>query len=265
MKSLLRDFYRRIKFYNSTPLNRKHDDVFLVEFPKSGVTWMSFILANIIQKLSGIPGNINFFNFTQYVPDINYSLNIGTAKNALGFRIIKSHSKYNPFYIHVILLIRNPFNVMLSYYKYLSALNVINMDFSKFLRSKKFGLETWVSHTESWLRKSKGGHRLQIVRYEDLSRDTFKTTESIFKILGVEIDEKILKDSVELSSFSEMKNLDKIYAENNPNYKLNFVRKGGTGTSEINIEDFNYILNNTKNLIPELWSDIDFKKVILTQ
>ncbi len=265
MIPLLRNLYRQIKYYHDTPFDLRQDDVYLVEFPKSGVTWLSFILANIIQKLSETPGNINFFNFTQYIPDVNYSKNIGNTRNTLGFRIIKSHAKYNPFYVHVILLVRNPFNVMLSYYKYLSQLNVIDTDFSKFLRNSKFGLQCWVEHTESWLRRGRGGHRLQIVRYEDLSQDTFKTTKYIFDTLGVELDEEILNDSIACSSFDEMKKLDKIYAENNPNYKLNFVRKGKTGTSEISTEDFNYILDNTKNLIPELWADIDFKKIILKQ
>ncbi len=265
MIPLIRDLYRRIKYYDSTPSDLRQDDVYLVEFPKSGVTWLSFILANTFQKLSGVPGNINFFNFTQYIPDVNYSRNIGNTKSELGFRIIKTHAKYNPFYSHVILLIRNPFNVMLSYYKYLSQLNVVNEDFSKFLKNKEYGLENWVSHTESWLRRAKGGHRLQIVRYEDISQNPLIIAEYIFKTLGIEVDEKILSNSIELSSFSEMKKLEKLYTENNPNYKLNFVRKGKTGTSEISIEDFNYILNNSKNLISDLWADIDFNKIILRQ
>ena len=50
MKSLIQDVYRCIKYYNSTPFTIKHDDLYLVEYPKSGVTWLSFIFANIIQK-----------------------------------------------------------------------------------------------------------------------------------------------------------------------------------------------------------------------
>jgi len=231
MRALLRYFFRRIKYYRTTPFDIKHDDLFLVEYPKSGVTWLTFLLANIIQQKSETNFNVNFFNFTQFVTDISYSKHINSPKNYLSYRVIKSHANYNPFYNHVIFIIRNPFNVMMSYYSYR-------------------------------LKRKSSENRLSIIRYEDIKNNTFKSMSNLVQILGWKIDNKIIENAVKLSSFEEMKLLEKKYSENNCSYNPIFVRKGQTGTKNIQEDDFNYIYKKAKDLINEFWSDIDFKQII---
>ena len=261
MKSLLRELYRRVKHYDSTPQNIRHDDLFLVEFPKSGITWLSFLLANIIQKKSNKEFKINFFNFSQFISDINYSKYIHLQNNFLPYRIIKSHANYNPFYNHVVFLIRNPFNVMMSYYSYLTSLGVINTNFNSFLKHKKFGLNSWKKHTESWLIKNARG-RVYLVRYEDLLNNPFKTITDLTDILGWEVEKQITEQAIELSSFSEMKKDEQKYADKNPKYNLTFVRKGKLGTKSMDSESYNYIFENCKDIIFKFWNDLDFKEVI---
>ena len=262
MRALLRYFFRRIKYYRTTPFDIKHDDLFLVEYPKSGVTWLTFLLANIIQQKSETNFNVNFFNFTQFVTDISYSKHINSPKNYLSYRVIKSHANYNPFYNHVIFIIRNPFNVMMSYYSYLTNLNIIDMNFENFLRNKKYGIDNWILHTKSWLKRKSSENRLSIIRYEDIKNNTFKSMSNLVQILGWKIDNKIIENAVKLSSFEEMKLLEKKYSENNCSYNPIFVRKGQTGTKNIQEDDFNYIYKKAKDLINEFWSDIDFKQII---
>ena len=263
MKTLLKDSYRRVKYYKSTPFSLKHDDLFLVEFPKSGITWLSFLLTNIIQQKSDISFNINFFNYTQFIADIHYSRHINLQKNYLPYRIIKSHSNYNPFYNHVILLIRNPFSVMLSYYSFLTSLKLINSNFENFLKHKKYGIDNWIFHTKSWLKKNRGGHRLYLIRYEDLKKGTYNSISQLTQMLGWNISNKIIEKAVTLSSFDEMKKLEKLYADNNPKYNLKFVRKGKTALKTIQKEDYNYIYKKTEDLINEFWNDINFKNLFL--
>ncbi len=265
MKTLIRDLYRKIKYYNSTPADLRQSDVFLVEFPKSGVTWLSFILGNLMILKSKNESSINFFNFTQYVPEIHYSRTIGKTRSNFGFRIIKSHADYNPFYSHVILLIRNPFNVMLSYYKYLTALNITDKDFSAFIKDKKLGVESWVKHTQSWLSENNRGLRLQVVRYEDIAQKPLFAIKYLCDTLGISVDEDLLNKVVELSSFEKMKKKENTFSKHNPAYNLNFVRKGKTGAAKLNPDDFNFIMNKSKKLIDELWNDIDFQTLFLNE
>lgn len=262
MKSLIQSTYWRVKYHKTTPYNIRHDDLYLVEFPKSGVTWLSFILANIIQQKSEEKFDINFFNFTQFIADINYSKHISLNKKLQPYRIIKSHSFYNPFYKHIIYIIRNPFNVMLSYYSFLTSLKVIDISFNEFIRHKKFGIKRWVSHTESWLNKNTGGHRLYLIKYEDLFEDTNLSVLKLIKTLGWKVDEGIIEKAVTLSSFTKMKKLEQNYAETNPKYDLKFVRKGKLGIKTMKKESYNYIFENCENIIKEFWDDIDFKSFI---
>ena len=47
---IVKNFLRKIKDqkYNKLyPINPKHDDVYIVEFPRSGITWLSTLIANV--------------------------------------------------------------------------------------------------------------------------------------------------------------------------------------------------------------------------
>jgi hypothetical protein len=46
-----------------------HNDVFLVEFPKSGITWLSFLIANSLLK--NHDENVTFYNYHKYIADIH--------------------------------------------------------------------------------------------------------------------------------------------------------------------------------------------------
>src|ERR1700680_1912974 len=91
-----------------TPVNPLISDLYLVEFPKFGVTWLSFILANINLLVAGESRLATYFNINDLIPDIQYSRDLPLPDHRFpGFRIIKSHSPYNPSYKKVILLVRN--------------------------------------------------------------------------------------------------------------------------------------------------------------
>lgn len=88
-----------INFKNNIfyPRNPRHDDVYIVELPKSGITWLSTIIANINLLESNEKIKITFYNVHQYIPDIHSSLNINYHPlwSFPKFRFIKSHDTYN--------------------------------------------------------------------------------------------------------------------------------------------------------------------------
>ena len=49
-------------------------DVFLVSFPKSGNTWMRFMLANAMVQHSQLDISVNFKSIHQLVPDVHVDI-----------------------------------------------------------------------------------------------------------------------------------------------------------------------------------------------
>jgi len=59
-----------LKYKNGLPRNSMHDDIYLVAYPKSGVTWLQHIIGNIELNLADKDEIITFYNHHKYSPDI---------------------------------------------------------------------------------------------------------------------------------------------------------------------------------------------------
>ena len=144
--------YKQREYNKTTASNPQHNDVYIVEFPKSGITWLSTLLANVALVSSGRKEIANFTAAHLYIPDIHLTRNISEPiYHTPPVRLIKSHAKFNPNYLFVILLVRHPLNVMKSYYRYLRELGVNVGDFNNFIQSEKYGIPEWKRHVNSWL------------------------------------------------------------------------------------------------------------------
>ena len=85
--------YERLRSYRNelktTPTNKRYDDLFVVAYPKSGVTWFSCLLANLSLRLSEDRRRATFFNLQIFVPDIHVSNHLGSPiLPHPGFRMI---------------------------------------------------------------------------------------------------------------------------------------------------------------------------------
>ena len=106
-----------IKYRRLTSKQMRNDDIYLVSYPRSGNTWISFLITNVVKLYLNLNIEVNFFNMHTFIPDIHQSRDIPIALQFPPFRrIIKSHSSYNPFYKNIFLLVRDPRDVMVSYY-----------------------------------------------------------------------------------------------------------------------------------------------------
>ncbi len=239
------------------PANPRHDDVFIVGFPKSGMTWLNFLLANVNVAMSDMDTEITFYNSNQYIPDIHVSRLLSDPILAFpGFRMIKSHASYNPYYNFVIYIIRNPYDVMVSFYHFLKGLNQFDKDFENFIKNEKHGVAKWVEHVESWLAKNTSAQRLHLVRYEDLKKNPADELDKIYKNLGKKIKQEALDYAVEMSSFDTMKKSESFYNMNDPNYSLNFIRTGRIMGNEIDQDHKEIIRNNTIELLGKFYPEL---------
>lgn len=231
-----------------------NDDLFVVEFPKSGITWFTTILANTICLQNQLFLFPTQFNLEQFVGDVHVSKHINhKSYHFPGYRVIKSHSKYNQSYRHVVYLIRHPYSVMKSYFHFVVNNNKFSATFSDFLSSNKYGINAWCNHVDSWLNPVRP-LKLHLVRYEDLIDKPFETIENLYSNIGWDVSVTCIQESIKKSSFQSMKKSDELYKENCPFRKYSFVREGKK-KAFLNVENKRYIDTHANKIISEYYSE----------
>lgn len=227
--SLLKEKYGKIKYRNNLPNDIYNSDLFLVEFPKSGITWLSTILANIYMLSSKSGISPTYFNLEQIIADVHHSKSIPVPNNFPYFRTIKSHATYTPHYRNVVYLLRNPFSVMESYYSYLSSQNYFDGTFDEFVQSPIYGVAAWREHVESWVRP-KRELNIHLIKYEDLRSNAHDTVHDLCANLGFVLDESSVETAISRSDFDSMRISDDLFRQYSPSREYNFVRKGSTSS-----------------------------------
>lgn len=196
------------KFLAPNPLI---DDVYLVSFPKSGNHWLRFLIANAIKTHFEIDREVNFFTIDGIIPNIH--VKSGALRECGPFgrpdlpRIIKSHRTYTPHYNRVILLVRDPRDVMVSHYHFLKDRQLIDQgtSLSQFVRHPNHGAPAWATHTLGWYSTFEPGQNIQLFRYEDfLERPQYQLAR-LMSLLGIPVNQAALEEAVDLSSKQNMK------------------------------------------------------------
>lgn len=212
------------------------DDTFLVSFPRSGNTWSRFLVCNLLSP----DDPVNFAQLESRIPEI-YDV---TDRDLRAFprpRIIKSHESFDPRYKKVIYIVRDPRDVLLSYYEFQLKRRVITDDCTleaflpRFMESEfepKTG--SWRDHVLSWIATRNGKKTFLLLRYEDMLADTQKAGTKIAAFLGLDRDAKSIARAVELSSADRMRQLEKEQSRQWKETKKTrqdkpFVRKASAG------------------------------------
>jgi len=202
------------------------DDVFLVSYPKSGNTWLRFILAYL---KNGTSTTINFHQLENIVPDVYVSKDIiDTQKSG---RIIKTHDIFFEGYPRVIYIHRDYRDALISYYYFVLAYKFFDGTFSEFIRSNivlRHG--SWKQHIKAMKKyKQENPDKILVLSYESLLNNFDKSVESINRFCGFkkEVDLNKLKEK---TSFSELKKIENKFGSRfMSNTKQNFVREGKSG------------------------------------
>jgi len=178
-----------------------NDDIYLLSYPKSGNTWLRYILAHVVSGK-----NIESENqLEQVIPDVYRSQRIINRMSS--GRIIKTHHPLFSHYPRIIYIHRDYRDVLVSYYYYQTALGIFTGNFSEFIRSSAvthpFG--SWAQHVQEAIAFSKTHpDRIFILSYDDLHRAPEQKTSEIIKFFH--LPQKMpLQQAVEASRINKLR------------------------------------------------------------
>jgi hypothetical protein len=188
------------------------DDTFLVSYPKSGNTWIRFLIANLKYPEK----HPDFTNINQLVPD--YEAHSKRSLNRLPRpRTLKSHQYFDPRYYKVLYIVRDPRDVVLAEYHFGIKQRLHNEDYplthyvSRFLANDTgHAYGSWFDHVASWYFTRQNDPGFLLVRYESLHSQPQVEMERIARFLGASTDPDKLKFAIEQSTGSRMRELEKM-------------------------------------------------------
>ena len=217
------------------PAARCDDDLFLVEFPKSGMTWLTFLIANVNAQLSGDRRAVTFFNINDFVPDVWTNRYATMPRTAVpGYRCFKSHAPYLRQYRKVIYLVRDPRDVLVSFWVFLRGLGWWRGTLEELVADRQHGIEGWTRHVSGWLSGIDAAASFSLIRYEDLLANTTGELKRLYGLLGLPVSEEVLAAAIERSSIERMRALDSQFAAGHPaRRRCEFVRRHPAGGGRI--------------------------------
>jgi len=192
------------------------DDVFLVSYPRSGNTWMRFLLGNLLYPTDPV----TFSNIESRIPEIYFNAD-GFLRKLPQPRILKSHECFQPHYPHVLYVVRDPRDVAVSFYHHnVKARNIPDgypmADFVlRFVAGefdRKFG--SWRDHVQSWTSLRGESRHFTMVRYEDIKSDTEAALRTVAAFLErcslptIDCSPEALRRTIEFSSPERMRALE---------------------------------------------------------
>lgn len=217
-------------------LSIREDDTFITSYPKSGNTWLRFLLGALLLRRAG-SGEVDFHNLDRLIPDI-YRHRERELRALPGPRFLKSHDPYDPRVRRAVYMVRDPRSVATSYYFYLQRERRLSPDepvaayLPRFLRGELDPYGTWDAHVEGWLAAERDNPGVVVLGYEEMRVDPLPGARRAAQALGLPDDETSLAAAVEASSFERMQRLDRGRTSTadpglkGKNLEILFVRKG---------------------------------------
>jgi len=243
--------------------NPRNSDIYLVSYPKSGNTWMRYLMAYAIwPELT----DIDLVEMASYVPsfrlenDANKMLDAKSPCNQLKHRIIKEHTAYNSaakkHIKRAIYLVRDGRDAIVSYWHFCNQRDQSSIPLSEFIElsaKPEHSNGAWKEHVIGWINADLDAKL--IIRYEDLLQNPEKCLRSALDFSEIEVSDAVIKQAVSRASFDSMKKLEQTKGFNLEQLKtVDFVRQGTQGSwkGSFGQKDLEYFKQFHGGLIKEL-------------
>ena len=203
-------------------------DVFIVSYPRSGNTWVRFLIANLLYPEK----TITFRNIEQIVPNLYVSKKFINSTQTR--RFIKTHYCFFNAYPKLIYIYRDGRAALASHYIYVKQNNYFNGDFSMFLKERLTSnkvyetLLPWHAHVSEVIKFSRRHpERILLLRYETMKKSPIECVRKIANFCGLYCNDADIRCAVARCSFEKLKQIEKQYGpEREDKPQVTFFRSG---------------------------------------
>lgn len=210
-------------------------EIFIVSYPKSGRTWLRFLVGKALCLAYGYPDERigDFYGLTKDIkahddPSIRITEFIHDSLDTVTpwYELATPKDAFRDK--EVVLLVRDPRDVVVSYYFH-STRRFDSFDgaISDFVRDERLGVRKQLAFNKNWFENRNVPRRFTVVRYEDLHDDPRAVLRQMLALIGATLSEETLDAAIEYSSFDHMKRLETTGA-----FKAGFLQPGNADDPE---------------------------------
>jgi hypothetical protein len=181
------------------------NDVMVASYPRSGNTWLRFMLTRILTGKSA-----GFDNVNSVIAEVGIHKDARPLLPGEG-RLIKTHELYRPAYKRAIYLVRDLRDSLLSQYSREKELGLVWWaDFDgyieAFLKGTINGFGSWQEHIPNWLDSplAKRGDIL-VVPFEQMRKNPQEKLEVILDYLGFKTDPHVIAEAIADNTLERMR------------------------------------------------------------
>jgi hypothetical protein len=214
------------------------EDIILASYPRSGSTWLRFLLLESITGRTAEWKDVN-----RLIPYVGGHRNIPPLLPSAS-RLVSTHDPRVGPCRRGVLLVRDPRDVVLSYYRW-SCLRGYDHDLETFLPAFLDGSlslhGSWADNTRYWLDSAlQREGRLHLVRFEDLHADPARTIQHILLFIGAAASDHAIQSAVAGNTIERSREKEeRSRPEDVRRYKTGgrFVHEGSVGAWQSKLTD----------------------------
>lgn len=254
----MRSFLARFGMYDKGALRLglnevRPDDVFICSYPKSGNTYVRFLLANMLEGSA----EITFKNVNDYVPGI-YTQRDKINKME-SRRFIKTHDAFYSTFPKMIYIYRDYRDVMISYHHFKKSLGEFEGELVPFVRHMRETLpfQGWMTHVHLAHYGFSDRDNVLMLSYESLVDDPMMNAKLIEEFCEIK-SKRPLEEVVANCNFSSLQANEETHGNLAGDSTRKFFRSGlkEQWRTEITDEEHAYILDEPG--VCELLEDLNY-------
>jgi len=192
---------------------KRHTDVTIVSYPKSGRTWLRVLLGKALCLKFGMPDEMMLDTY-----QLTAAVGLLRTHFAHDFSEILSGLPYHALPAHkreytgkkVIFIVRDVKDVLVSsYFQATKRTHKFKGTLSDFIRSEKYGVKKVVTFYTIWHKNREVPREFLLLSYEDMHKNPEDVLAKTLRVIGVEeIDGETLKEAIAFASFNNMKKME---------------------------------------------------------